>query len=74
MNELIGIYPHDTLTRAIDARELHAFLEVRSEFRNWIKNRIDQYGFMQDVDFIAGNFLPDSDRIDYAISLIEATT
>lgn len=50
---------------AIDARILHNFLEVKSEFRNWIKNRITDYGFVQDIDYIAGNFLPGSDRIDY---------
>jgi len=50
---------------AIDARKLHAFLEVRSEFRNWIKNRISDYKFTQDIDFVAGNFIPESDRIDY---------
>ena len=53
----------------INARELHAFLDVKSEFRNWIKNRIEQYGFSEDVDFIAGNFLPGSDQKDYFLTL-----
>ncbi len=39
--------------RTVDARELHRFLEVRTEFRHWIKRRIGQYGFLIDVDFVA---------------------
>ena len=54
---------------AVDARELQVFLEVKSEFRNWIKNRIDGYGFVQGIDFIAGKFLPGSDQKDYTISI-----
>lgn len=57
------------LVRTINARDLHAWLDVKSEFRNWIKNRIDQFGFAQDVDFVAGNFLPGSDQIDYHLAL-----
>jgi len=44
-------------------------LEVKYEFRHWIKNRIKQYGFTQDVNFIAGTFLPGSERIDYHLTL-----
>ena len=58
-----------TPVNAIDARVLHTFLEVKSEFRNWIKNRIDDFEFTQDIDFIAGNFLPGSERIDYYLNL-----
>jgi len=54
---------------AVNARDLHEFLEVRSEFRNWIKNRIHQYSFIQGSDFIAGNFLPGSDQIDYHLTI-----
>lgn len=38
--------------QTVNARDLHAFLEVGKEFANWIKDRIDQYGFTQDVDFV----------------------
>lgn len=57
------------VVQTANARDLHAFLEVKSEFRNWIKNRIDDFGFKQDVDFIAGKFLPGSEQIDYFLSL-----
>ncbi|TPH23904.1 hypothetical protein EUX48_03490 [Haemophilus haemolyticus] len=34
-----------------NARELHAFLGVGFDFSNWIKNRINEYGFIQDEDY-----------------------
>lgn len=34
------------------ARALHAFMEVKRDFSTWIKNRIDEYGFIQDQDFL----------------------
>jgi anti-repressor protein len=36
----------------VNARELHEFLESKQEFANWIQNRIEEYGFTQDVDFV----------------------
>ncbi|MEH3108892.1 MAG: antA/AntB antirepressor family protein [Agrobacterium cavarae] len=39
------------LVQTVNARDLHAFLVVKSEFRNWIKNRIDEFGFTENVDY-----------------------
>ena len=38
--------------QTVNARDLHAFMEVRRDFSNWIKARIEQYGFVKDEDFI----------------------
>ena len=57
------------LVQTVNARDIHVFLEVKSEFRNWIKNRIDDFGFQQDIDFVAGNFLPGSEKIEYHVTL-----
>lgn len=35
-----------------DARDLHEFLNVGRFFSNWIKERIDQYGFIEGEDFL----------------------
>lgn len=35
-----------------DARRLHEFLGVRSDFSTWIKRRIQEYGFVEGEDFI----------------------
>lgn len=37
--------------RAVNARELHAFLQVGKDFSTWMKDRIAQYGFEQGRDF-----------------------
>ena len=35
-----------------NARALHAFLEVGKDFSNWVKDRIDLHGFVENQDFI----------------------
>ena len=35
-----------------NARDLHAFLESKCQYANWIKNRINEYGFIQDEDYL----------------------
>lgn len=37
---------------AISARELHAYLGSKRQFANWIKDRIEKYGFVRDIDYI----------------------
>ncbi len=36
----------------VDARLLHEFLEVGKRFASWITERIDEYGFIENQDFI----------------------
>ena len=35
----------------VDARELHRKLQTRRDFSNWIKGRIQEYGFIANEDF-----------------------
>jgi len=35
---------------AVNARNLHGFLESKQEFANWIKDRIEAYGFTGNKD------------------------
>ncbi len=37
---------------AVDARELHTFLEVGKMFAHWIQDRIQKYGFIENQDFV----------------------
>ena len=37
---------------SVDARELHEFLEVKTAFTDWIKKRIEDYGFSNDSDYL----------------------
>jgi len=60
---------------AISARDLHAFLEVKSEFKDWIRNRIQQYNFIDHQDYevehiAAKNLAPIcSDKLEYLLTL-----
>lgn len=38
--------------KTVNARELHAFLEVGRDFTTWIKDRIKQWGFLEGKDYI----------------------
>lgn len=60
--------------QTVNARELHAFLENRDMFANWIKDRIEQYGFVENQDFV--RYLENSKKplggrpsMEYALSL-----
>jgi len=53
-NELIKIEKKtigEEEVTAVDARELHAFLEVGKVFAAWIQERIEQYGFKENLDY-----------------------
>lgn len=38
--------------KTVNARELHQFLEVKSRFNDWINNRIRDFGFLENQDFV----------------------
>lgn len=54
MRELIHVAERqigDAEAQCVDARELHAFLEIGKVFGAWIHERIEQYGFVEHRDF-----------------------
>lgn len=54
--ELIQLTPAsigDEKQQTVNARELHAFLEVKTRFNDWIERRISDFGFVEGVDFVA---------------------
>jgi phage anti-repressor protein len=74
MNQIIEIRNGSiggSLMQTADARDLHAFLEVKSEFRHWIKNRIEDFSFVEGNDFTTvGKNLPSGGRqIEYHLTL-----
>lgn len=53
----------------VNARQLYEFLESKQEFSNWIKGRIEQYGFVEGVDFTVDKIvIGRTTQIDYHIS------
>jgi phage anti-repressor protein/phage antirepressor YoqD-like protein len=56
----------------VDARELHTFLESKQQFADWIKSRIEQYGFIENQDFVRFHNSMKANNaktIDYHLSL-----
>lgn len=54
-NELLPIYESENKEKLINARELHKKLENKRQFANWIKQRIEQFRFIENEDFIRFN-------------------
>lgn len=73
-NELIKLAPTEIggeTIQTVNARDLHAFLEVGSAFKDWIARRIQDYDFQDGKDFCS--FLSESQggrpSKEYAISI-----
>ena len=49
------IQQHEILEQAVNARELHEFLASKRQFANWIKERIESYEFVENVDYVVFN-------------------
>ena len=74
MNELIPLQPqtiNGNAVETVNAKELHEFLEVRSKFADWIKNRISEYDFTANQDFttVSKNLENGGRSIEYYITL-----
>ncbi len=71
---VIDIVIGDVPMKGCDARELHVFLENSRQFADWIKERICQYDFIENQDFVSisqNNEKPKGGRprTDYHITL-----
>ena len=49
---LIPVFQANDQQLLCNARDLHAFLEVGRDFSNWIRGRIEQYGFVEGEDYL----------------------
>jgi len=71
---VIPIYENETRERLINARELHKELKNKRKFSDWIKQRIEQYEFVENTDFFKRhNFVTVGNlsrpQIDYYITV-----
>ena len=74
MNELIPLHSQTIDGNAVEtvsARELHAFLQNRDHFATWIRDRIAQYDFVENQDFVtfSENSEKGRPRLEYALTL-----
>jgi len=51
MNGLIKTFTQEDGTIAVDGRDLHDFLGVSTEYKDWFP-RMVEYGFTENVDFV----------------------
>jgi anti-repressor protein len=65
-------------SQMVDARVLHAFLDVKRDFSNWIKGRIEEFRFEENQDYLlakSGEQVPHQGgmrtvaRIDYFLTI-----
>lgn len=71
MQELIKILTNEQGIKAVSAKELYQFLEIKSRFADWFKNRVSKYGFTENQDFVtlSKNLESGGREIDYALTL-----
>ncbi|HRD65702.1 MAG TPA: antA/AntB antirepressor family protein [Candidatus Competibacter sp.] len=57
--------------QAVNARDLHVFMEVGRDFSTWIKDRIEEYGFVEEEDFspVLGKSTGGRPAYDYLLTL-----
>lgn len=63
--------------QTVNARNLHEFLEVKRDFSTWLKDRVAEYGFTENVDFVCSPISGSKgrgghNRIEYHITLAMA--
>lgn len=73
MKELVEIKDHKGIP-TVNARDLHEYLEVGKDFSTWIKDRIEKYDFIENVDFspILGKSTGGRPLTEYHLSLTMA--
>jgi anti-repressor protein len=73
MEELIPISDQNGKS-AVNARHLHSFLGCKKDFSNWIKHRIQKYGFIEGKDFTLAQIVERGNsgaqtKIEYALTI-----
>lgn len=72
-NESLQIFDNE-LGQAVSARDLHAFLGSKQRFSDWMKNRIEKYGLVENQDYTSfNNFIKrgigGTTTIEYALTI-----
>ncbi len=78
MNDILPLQQQPLAGEAvltINAHDLHAFLGVGKDFSNWVKDRIEQFDFVENQDFVCSPILASKEgrgghnRMDYFLTL-----
>ncbi len=57
MYNLIKVQTNENNEQVVSGRDLHEFLEVKTKYVDWMKRKIEDYGFIENRDFIEVNEL-----------------
>lgn len=75
-HELVPVITADIgprIVNAVNARDLHAYLQVGRDFSTWFKDRVEEYGFIEGEEYspVLGNIPtgPGKPRIDYFVTV-----
>ena len=70
-NELVPVYETSTGEKVVYGSELHTVLEVKSNYRDWIRNRLNDCDAVENEDFEAAKILAPSgqSRSEHIIKL-----
>lgn len=52
INKALNPHVSGVLINAVNARDIHEFLCVKSKYADWIKNRIAKYEFIENIDYV----------------------
>jgi len=65
------LIPIDETKQTVNARDLWEFLESKTRFNDWIANRVRDFGFLEDQDFVTvtENLVSGGCRKEYHVSL-----
>ena len=56
MEKIVNVWKTEKGNQAVNARDLYNFLENKSGFSHWIRDRISQQGFIENVDYYKLNY------------------
>ena len=74
MEQIIKITQHNG-NSFISARELHKFLEVGKVFGAWINERIEQFGFIENQDYVVfseiGKNTKNENKQEYTLQIVK---
>lgn len=51
-NQLLPIYQNERQEHLVNSRDLYNFVGSKQQFTDWIKNRLDKWGFIENQDYI----------------------
>jgi len=71
--EISNIEVNDSVIESVDARELHAQLEIKTPYSMWMSRRIEQMPLEEEIDFITINRVVNGNKqIDHFLTIATA--